>query len=1020
MLTLLTLGALALQGPQAAPRAPYWQQQLRYDISAHMDEASGVLSGREQIRYVNHSPDTLTSFSLHLYLNAFRPGSRWADADSVERRRRFNDLKDPDYGFAHVRDVEIMGQPVTAFWPTAPDSTVVRFQLPAPLPPGDSMVVALNWDARASTVARRQGRKGRHFDFAQWYPIAAVYDRFGWEEHPLYPGGEFYGEFATYLVQLDVAADQVVAATGVPICGDPGWEHANQVPDLPIRYRRDYYPGAPRFRTEGATCVPEGGSGVEASGVRRQGEGRKDVVWYAENVHNMPFSMNPEYKYEGGVWGDVAIHVLYRPGDEQGWGHGVAVQRTAKALEWLHNFYGPFAWPQLTNLHRIDGGGTEFPMMIHNGSASQGLIVHELGHNYTMGILANNEWKEGWLDEGFTSFQTSMFFEAAQGVDEWPDGEAFITGLDLDGVGEPASLKGEDYDDFTSYNISIYTRGELFFHQLRYIVGDETLRRIMRTYYDRWKLKHVDEEAFREVAEEVSGMDLTNFFAQALHTTALVDYKLGRVTTRRQVATSPGQTGEHWESKVEVIRKSEGRMPVQVWVIGEHDTTVARVEGNALKEELTIVSPTRPKQVLLDPGVRTKDWNMLNNVWRRGWLWPVRGPKNKLYLDTYLSEPVHRDRRAFGIAPTIWYNDAGGITLGFRTRSNYFGRYDEGVGYSSWSTGWANQASRRDVKDSDFFTRMKNPTWLRSPGMSQTLDMYNVEGRFGAKLALEWQRRDHLGYGPTRRRGVSVTWLQPDDFRYLDRGYYDDVGTAEVGAWTAVTDQRGAWRLGAELAGAGGMAYNRRGLVAATGRSDLDVFYGRGSLTATARRNGRQWGLGVRFFGGVSTSGAPTSKQRQVYLAGADPLAQFTNPFLRSTGALFVRPDLFYHAPGGGNLRGFDPHLSAEGLVAVNAEVERTLRAVPQGRLFRRVRLAAFGDLGRPFGGDASTLGSARDEFLADAGVGLRIDHRIGGTDFTTRVDLPLYVSEPQVAQDGKPGNDRVGFRWQFSFQPAW
>ena len=96
-------------------------------------------------------------------------------------------------------------------------------------------------------------------------------------------------------------------------------------------------------------------------------------------------SLNPEYRYEGGKWGKVAIHVLYQPGDEASWGTGIAVSRTATALEWLDGFFGPFAWPQITNVHRIEGGGTEFPMMIHDGSPSQGLIVHELGHNYMMG-----------------------------------------------------------------------------------------------------------------------------------------------------------------------------------------------------------------------------------------------------------------------------------------------------------------------------------------------------------------------------------------------------------------------------------------------------------------------------------------------------------------------------------------------------------------------------------------------------------------------------------------------------------
>ena len=272
-----------------------------------------------------------------------------------------------------------------------------------------------------------------------------------------------------------------MGATGVPVCGDPGWERANRAPDHPVEYQRDYY-GAAHAVGRRRAPAPE--------------PGRKRIRWYAERVHHFAMSLNPAYRYEGGHFGDVAVHVLYQPGDEKTWGGGIAVERTQTALAWLDQLYGPFGWPQITNVHRIEGGGTEFPMMIHDGSADQGLIVHELGHNYTMGILANNEWREGWLDEGFTSFQTSWFWET-MGRPSYGKTEAQVLELDLDGYSEPPSLVAEDYRDFTSYNIAIYTRGELFFHQLRAIVGDATMHRILQTFYERWKYHHVDEAAFR-------------------------------------------------------------------------------------------------------------------------------------------------------------------------------------------------------------------------------------------------------------------------------------------------------------------------------------------------------------------------------------------------------------------------------------------------------------------------------------------------------------------------------------------
>ena len=989
---MIGIALLLLQQPASASQS-HWQQDVAYEITARLDEPSGVLSGTERIRYTNRSPDTLRTFSLHLYLNAFRPGSRWSDADSSEGRRRFNDLRDPDHAFNHVRNVRIMGSPVEPVYPFAPDSTIVRFELPRALLPGESARVEMEWDARPSTTPRRQGRQGRRFDFAQWYPKVVVYDRYGWEERPLYPAGEFYGEFGSFVVDLDVPADQVVGATGVPVCGDPGWERANRA-SRAVEYQRDFY----------------GASTPSAAACDGAASGRKKIRWYAEDVHHFALSLNPQYRYEGGRYGDVAVHVLYQPGDESSWGNGVAVERTVTALAWLDKLFGTFAWPQLTNVHRIEGGGTEFPMMVMNGSADQGLIVHEAGHNYTMGILANNEWREGWLDEGFTSFQTTWFWETLGQAGGYERNEASMLSLDIDGYSEPASLRSETYRDFVSYNTSIYSRGELFFQQLRYTVGDATMHRILRAFYDRWKLRHVDEGAFRAVAEEVSRRDLSTLFAQGLHTTELYDYAIGKVERKRRDRGAAGQ----WETRVEVLRRAEGRIPVEVAVIAEEDTSVVRIEGLAERERVEVSTRSKPKKVVLDPRVRTHDWNMLNNRKRLGWfnatsLFPP--PETDFYFHPYFSTRSRRDRLTVGVQPTVWYNDAGGVTIGVRSRDDYLGRFEQNQALITASTGWG---ADDEVKKVDVFLRARNPVFLRAPNIAQTFDVFRIEGRYGARATIDWSRRQHLTFGPVWRSGVSLTWVGIDDTRYLDPGLYDDVGTVEVQSFGGVTLQTGKWDLSLQSSMAGGLIYNRDGL-AATGRPELNPFYFRATLAGVAHRPlGDTRTLGARLFAGYVRDRDETAKQRQIYLQGSDPFEHLYNPFLRSRGALLAGDDFNYHSPGGAGVRGLDRRASTGAVIALNLELDQTLLARPTARLFSRIGVAAFGDLAHTFEATGATVPSG---FLGDAGIGIRADHRIGDTRFTTRFEVPLYVSRPELSV--RPTDNDVDFRWVFSFEPA-
>lgn len=589
MIPLFVMFAAAILAPAtlAAQDTARFQQGIDYRIEAILDESTDVLSGRARLVYTNNSPDTLDTLFFHQYLNAFRPNSAWARRELQFGERRFQDLGPDEHAFARLASARVGGEEVQPVYPGyegQPDSTVVAIPLPTPLGPGDSVTVRLDWDARLATVPRRQGREGRQYDWAHWYPRIAVYDRNDWQYRTHLPQGEFYGEFASYDVTLDVVDDQVIGATGVPVEGDPGWARVANEAASEIAYQRNAYPD-----TEPESLGLLSGEAEP---------GRKRTRWRAENVHHFAWGADPDFVYlEGEYSGDaeaplrsgpVPIHVLAQAGGD--WDPGVALEHTQSALAWLEDIFGPYPYPQLTNLHRIESGGTEFPMMIMDGSDSEGLIVHEVTHQYLHGILANNEWRDGWLDEGFTSFITSWYFEAQGQEDVWDGALEAAAERARAGRIQPVATPGAEFANPSVYSAMTYTKPSLIFRMLRELVGEDTMREILATYYDRYQFQHVTEEDFRAVVEEVSGRNLDWFFEQWLHTTDTLDYGVG------DAATIPLPNGR-WRTRVEVLRLGDAWMPVTLQVgdetrmLGSRDT----------RQVVEIVTPDRPEVVVLDP-----------------------------------------------------------------------------------------------------------------------------------------------------------------------------------------------------------------------------------------------------------------------------------------------------------------------------------------------------------------------------------------------------------------------------------
>ena len=147
--------------------------------------------------------------------------------------------------------------------------------------------------------------------------------------------------------------------------------------------------------------------------------------------------------------------------------------------------------------------------------------------------------------------------------------------------------------------------------------------------------------------------------------------------------------------------------------------------------------------------------------------------------------------------------------------------------------------------------------------------------------------------------------------------------------------------------------------------------------------------------------------------------SDLTNPLLRSRGALFVRPDVQYHAPGNANLRGFRSNLAGRWAVAVNIELTRSVFRREAG-ILREVAVEAFAD-----GGVVDSLAvpaSAPGRWyttLYDGGVGLVVRPRVRDLGWTMRLEVPFVVNRWDRAADFRPGEGKLALRWQFSLEPS-
>jgi aminopeptidase N len=264
---------------------------------------------------------------------------------------------------------------------------------------------------------------------------------------------------------------------------------------------------------------------------------------------------------------NVDLHFFYKnnPKTAENWKKLEPLM--VNVMDFYNKKIGDYPYKQYSFIQGGDGG-MEYAMctlMLGNGTLEGilGTATHELGHSWFQHVLASNESKHPWMDEGFTTYvEDFVLNEMAVKKEENPFKGNYAAYYKLveSGKEQPQTTHGDRYDENRPYSISSYVKGSIFLSQLGYVIGQDNLAKTIKRYYQDFKFKHPTPNDIKRTAERVSGANLDWYLVDWAETTNTIDYGIAAVKENAD--------------KTVVTLERIGRMPMPI------DLTVEYTDGS--------------------------------------------------------------------------------------------------------------------------------------------------------------------------------------------------------------------------------------------------------------------------------------------------------------------------------------------------------------------------------------------------------------------------------------------------------
>ena len=415
-----------------------------YHIEIIVDDVKNVLTGTANIDVPNVSPHLWDHLIFRLYPML------------------------PHFGGTMTIQKVLVDDQITSFvYQPGTGKSALRVSLPNQLRPGHSAHVLLEWKleiptwSNSSTVYALFGTSQGMTSLPLFYPALAVYRpdaKFGrgewWLDSGTVRGDSAFNYTSLFVITATLPSNQIPVTSGTLVT---------------------------------STLI---------------GNNQSRHVWVTGPSREFLLHMSPQLSSAFTQTYGTRVQSYWLPGQEKS--GRAALEYAVASLRVYTDLYGPYPYRDMRVAPApLAFRGMEYPGVNLIGVEAYGrfrttlesLVAHEVAHQWWYQIVHNDPVNSPWLDEALAEYSIKRYVESIYGEKAAEDLQANRWESRINKVNDPSLALNQAVESFSStpvYEAVIYSKGAIFYDEMRKILGDRRFDRFLKNYFRTHRYQIVD------------------------------------------------------------------------------------------------------------------------------------------------------------------------------------------------------------------------------------------------------------------------------------------------------------------------------------------------------------------------------------------------------------------------------------------------------------------------------------------------------------------------------------------------